>query len=66
MGMVNLVTCCALSLQRTLGGREAALLGWAMPPLDEQPCTWCGQDYDSPFMVLCNWCNHCYHRDCTT
>ena len=47
------------------GRREAALLGWATPPLDDQPCTWCGQDYDSPSMILCDQCNHCYHKDCT-
>ena len=65
-GMAYQVTCCALSLQRTFGGCEAALLGWAMPPLDDQPCTWCGQDHDSPSMILCNQCNHCYHKDCAT
>ena len=54
MGMTDPVTCCALSLGQTLGGREAALLGWATSPLDDQPCTWFGQDYDSPSMILCN------------
>ena len=52
MGMADWVTCCALSLWQTFGGHEAALLGWATPPLDDQPCTWCGQDYDSPTMIL--------------
>ena len=36
--MADPVNCFALSLQRTFGGREAALLGWAMLPLDDQPC----------------------------
>ena len=62
-GMANPATCYALSLWQTLSRHEAALLGWATLPLDDQPCTWCGQDYNSPTMVLCNWCNHCYHRD---
>ena len=52
MGVANLVTYYALSLQKTLSGHEAALLGWATLLLDDQPCMWCGQDYDSPFMIL--------------
>ena len=56
----NPVTCCAFSLWQTLGGCEGALLGWAMPPLDDWPCIWYSQDYDSHSMMLCNWCNHCY------
>ena len=33
----------ALKLWRTFGRHEAALLGWAVPPLDNRLCTWCGQ-----------------------
>ena len=36
MGMADPVTFSALSLLRTFGGCEAALLGWATPPLDDQ------------------------------
>ena len=36
-GVAGPVTCSALKLQRTFGGCEAALLGWAMPPLDNWP-----------------------------
>ena len=35
--MADLVTCSDLSLRWTFGGREAALLGWATPLLDDQP-----------------------------
>ena len=35
--MADPVTCSALRLRRTFGGREAALLGWATPPLDDRP-----------------------------
>ena len=54
MGMADQVTCCALSLRQTFCGHEAALLRWAMLPLDDRPCTWCGQDYDLPAMILCD------------
>ena len=37
MGAADLVTCSALSLWRTFGGHEAALLGLAMPVLDDRP-----------------------------
>ena len=37
MGATNLVICSALRLQRTFGGHEAALLGWATLPLDDWP-----------------------------
>ena len=37
MGTAELVTCSAFSLQWTFGKHEAALLGWATPPLDDQP-----------------------------
>ena len=49
----------------TLGSHETALLGGAMLPLDDWPCIWCGQDYGSPSMVLSDWCNYCYYRNCT-
>ena len=34
MGAAGPVTCSALKLWQTFGRREAALLGWATPPLD--------------------------------
>ena len=64
MGMADRVTCCALSLQQTFVRCEAALFGWATLPLDDRLCMWCRQDYDSPTMILCDQCNHCYHKDC--
>ena len=64
MGIANPAIYYALSLWQTLGAHEAALLGWATPLLDDQPCTWCGQDYGVPSMVLCDWCSHYYHRYC--
>ena len=65
MGIANRVTCCALSLQcRPLVGVKLPCLDGPLPLLDDQPCTWCGQDHDSPSMILCDQCNHCYHKDC--
>ena len=52
--MADWVTCFAIGLRRTFGGHEAALLGWATLPLDDQLYTWCGQDHDSPSMILCD------------
>ena len=37
MGAADPVTFSALRLQRTFGRCEAALLGWAMPSLDDRP-----------------------------
>ena len=53
MGAANPVTCSALRLWRTFGGHEAALLGWAMPPLDDQP-------FGGREAALLGWATRCH------
>ena len=60
---------CAATM--ALGGVQA-VKGWpaagavlgAPPkePRDERPCTWCGEEDRQGDMILCDYCNACYHR----
>ena len=47
-----------LSLHMTLGMHETILPGCLELPVDDQLCTWYGQDYNLPSIILSNWCNH--------
>ncbi len=41
-----------------------AVLTAAGPPQDDRPCIHCGSGLEQELMILCDRCNHCYHRNC--